>query len=344
MTDKEDTSQSAPARAFIQAISPSPLDANLIWVGTSSGLIQVTHDGATWTDVSPAGLPERSTVNSIDASPHDPNAAFAAILPGATTIRIIFRTRDGGKTWDKIVNGLPEAGIARVVREDPVRKGMLFAGTETGVYVSFDLGITGSRYSSPCPQVPFGISPFTEMIWLPPRLGADSGYWTTSLRSASSSRPPEIARPFFHSRRRRFAFIGTIIPIRLTTRYPASQNPPDGAILYYALGSAPKGEITLDVLDSKGTRIRHFSSLPAKETLPPRKRSGILVLSSRHASCRSRNQSVRLGFALPASHRPALRIFWRASRVHRIHAAGPRCPRADTPLPAAGTRGASRDL
>ena len=90
--------------------------------------------------MSPAGLPERSTVNMIDASSHDPNTAYAAIFARRDTHPYIFRTQDGGKTWEKIVNGLPDAGIARVVREDPVRKGMLFAGTETGVYVSFDFG------------------------------------------------------------------------------------------------------------------------------------------------------------------------------------------------------------
>ena len=100
----------------------------------------MTHDGAAWTDVSPAGLPERSTVNVIDASSHDANTAYAAVFARRDTHPYLFRTHNSGKTWEKIVNGLPDAGIVRVVREDPVRKGMLFAGTETGVYVSFDLG------------------------------------------------------------------------------------------------------------------------------------------------------------------------------------------------------------
>ncbi len=137
----EDDDQAADAnRGFIQAIAPSPLDANLIWVGTSTGLIHITHDGATWTNVSPTGLPEHSTVNEIDPSPHDPNMAFAAVSVRRDLHPYFFRTRDGGKTWDKIVTGLPEAGIANVIREDPVRKGLLFAGTQTGVYFSFDFG------------------------------------------------------------------------------------------------------------------------------------------------------------------------------------------------------------
>ena len=138
--DDDDLDAQAPARGTIQTIAPSPLDANLIWVGSATGLIHISHDGATWTDVTPAGLPERSTINAIEASPHDANTAYAAIFARRDDHPYFLRTRDGGKTWEKIVTGIPDFGIARAIREDPVRKGLLFAGTEFGLYVSFDFG------------------------------------------------------------------------------------------------------------------------------------------------------------------------------------------------------------
>ena len=268
--ENEEGSQAAPVRAFIQAIAPSSLDANLIWVGTSSGLVQVTHDGASWSDVSIAGLPERSTVNAIAASAYDPNTAFAAVFARRDTHPYIFRTRDGGKSWEKIVTGLPEAGIARVVREDSVRKGMVFVGTESGVYVSFD---SGDHWQSL--QLGLPTSSVRDLTIHGDDLVAATfgrGLWIlddiSPLRQLGDE-PPKAMTHFFTPQ--------TAIrvhwdnhpdtPLQLDT--PASQNPPDGAILYYLLSSPPKGEVTLDVLDQKGTRIRHFSSIAAKETLPP---------------------------------------------------------------------------
>ncbi len=138
--DDEALDAQAPARGAIQTIVPSPLDGNLIWVGSATGLIHISHDGTTWTDVTPPGLPERSTINAIEASPHDTNTAYAAIFARRDDHPYFFRTRDAGKTWEKIVTGIPEFGIARAIREDPVRKGLLFAGTEFGLYISFDSG------------------------------------------------------------------------------------------------------------------------------------------------------------------------------------------------------------
>ncbi|HEY2120703.1 MAG TPA: hypothetical protein VGH37_16050 [Candidatus Acidoferrum sp.] len=268
--ENEDDSQAPPIRTFIQSVAPSSLDPNLIWVGTSSGLIQVTHDGATWSDVSPTGLPERSTVNAIDPSSHDPNTAFAAIFARRDTHPYIFRTRDGGKTWDQIVNGLPEAGIARVVREDPVRKGMLFAGTETGIYISFDFG---DHWQSL--QLGLPTSSVRDLNIHGDDLVAATfgrGLWIlddiSPLRQLSDGLQKSRVHFFVPQTATRVHWDNhPDTPLQRET--PASQNPPDGAILYYALSSPPKGEITLDVLDQKGTRVRRFSSIPAKESLPP---------------------------------------------------------------------------
>jgi photosystem II stability/assembly factor-like uncharacterized protein len=268
--EDDDDAQAGPDRAFIQAIAPSPLDANLIWVGTSSGLIQVTRDGSTWTEVSPTGLPEHPYVNSIDASPHDPNAAFVAVFARRDTHPYFFRTRDAGKTWEKIITGLPEAGIARVVREDPVRKGMLFAGTETGVYVSFDFGDHWQSLQLGLPTATVRdltihgddlvAATFGRGLWILDDL--------SPLRQLSEQPQKSPVRFFTPATATRVHWDNhPDTPIQRDDA--TSENPPDGAILYYTLASPPKGEITLEVLDAKGTRIRHFSSTAEKESLPP---------------------------------------------------------------------------
>ncbi len=128
---------------MIYTIAPSYLDEQTIWVGTDDGLIQVTRDGGkTWSDVTPPELTPWTKVSLMDASHFDANTAYAAI----NTIRLddlrphIYRTRDGGKTWTHITTGMPDGGIINVVREDPKRRGLLFAGSEQAVYVSFDDG------------------------------------------------------------------------------------------------------------------------------------------------------------------------------------------------------------
>ncbi len=268
--DNESGPQAALIRAFIQTIAPSPLDSNLIWVGTSSGLVQLTRDGATWSDVSIPALPERSTINSLDASPYDPNTAFAAVFARRDTHPYFFRTRDAGKSWDKIVTGLPDSGIARVVREDPIRKGMLFAGTETGVYVSFDYGDHWQSLQLTLPTTSVRdltihgddlvIATFGRGLWL-----LDDISPLRQLPNDPQKSPTRFFTPQSAIRTHWDNHPDTPLQLDL----PASQNPPDGAILYYSLAAPPKGEITLDVLDQKGTRIRHFSSIPAKESLPP---------------------------------------------------------------------------
>src|SRR5437899_2250098 len=140
---KEDATKQAHRRGVIYTVAPSPLDANRIWCGTDDGLIYLTSDaGKTWTDVTPAGISAWQKISLIEAGHFDSNTAYAAV----NTMRIddlrphIFATHDGGKTWTEITKGIPAGQIVNAVREDPDRKGLLFAGAETGVYVSFDDG------------------------------------------------------------------------------------------------------------------------------------------------------------------------------------------------------------
>jgi photosystem II stability/assembly factor-like uncharacterized protein/flagellar hook assembly protein FlgD len=129
--------------ATISAVAPSPIDRNLIWAGSDDGLIHVTRNGGgTWTDVTPPDLGQFTTVAVIDASPHHPGTAYVAAHRYKLEDRTpyIYKTDDFGRTWTKIVDGIPGDDFARTVREDPAREGLLYTGTEHGVYVSFDDG------------------------------------------------------------------------------------------------------------------------------------------------------------------------------------------------------------
>jgi photosystem II stability/assembly factor-like uncharacterized protein len=124
-------------------IAPSPRDGNVIWTGSDDGLVHLTRDGGkNWVNVTPSGLPPFTRISLIDASPHDPAAAYLAGNRYQKSDRApyVYKTSDYGKSWTKIVNGLPADDFPRAIREDRVRKGLLFVGTEAGIYVSFDDG------------------------------------------------------------------------------------------------------------------------------------------------------------------------------------------------------------
>ena len=256
----------------ILTIAPSPMSASEIWVGTSTGAIHLTRDdGATWQNVTPAGLPAKSGVLLIEASPFDASVAYAAIAAQRDVHPYFFRTRDAGKSWDRIVTGLPDFGIARTIREDPARRGLLYAGTETGVYVSWD---SGDHWQSLQLNLPTAsvrdlavhgrdlvAATFGRALWILDDL--------TSLQQASATVTNAEAHLFQPQ---------TALRVRwdnhpdtpLSADLPAGKNPPDGAILDYYLKSAPKSEITLDILDQKKNRIRRYSSVPpAPDVRPP---------------------------------------------------------------------------
>jgi photosystem II stability/assembly factor-like uncharacterized protein len=143
--------------AVVFALAPSPLDGNVIWAGSDDGIVHVTRDGGkNWTKITPPDLPDFARVSLIEASPHDAGTAYVAAnrYQRADRAPYVYRTHDYGRTWTKIVNGIRPDDFARVIEEDPKRKGLLFLGTETGVYASFDDGGTWQDFSLDLPVTP----------------------------------------------------------------------------------------------------------------------------------------------------------------------------------------------
>jgi photosystem II stability/assembly factor-like uncharacterized protein len=258
-------------RGVIYSIGPSFKDVNLIWIGTDDGLIQLTRDGGTtWNNVTPTELTPWSKVAQLEASHYDTASAYAA----ANRFRLddlrpyVYRTHDGGKTWQKIVTGLPDNEPVNTVHEDPERKGLLFAGTERSVYVSFDDGDhwQSLRLNLPTSSVRDLVIHGDDIV-----VGTHGrSFWVlddiTPLRQITS----DVARselflftPQTAVRVRRSTNTDTPIP----PDEPAGQNPPDGAIVDYYLKSASSNPVTLEILDSAGKVVRRYSSGDIPEPL-----------------------------------------------------------------------------
>jgi hypothetical protein len=248
----------------IYSIAPSPKEVNLIWVGTDDGLIQVTRTGGReWRDVTPPELTPWSKLAQMDASHFDTSTLYAAV----NRFRLddlrpyIYRTHDGGKTWQKIVDGLPDNEPVNSIREDPERKGLLFAGTERSVYVSFDDGDHWQtlRLNLPATSVRDLVVHQDDLV-----IGTHGrSFWIldniTPLRQMSielTTAPAHLFAPQLTYRLRRSTNTDTPLPPEV----PAGQNPPDGAMIDYLLGSGTKGPVLLEIIDASGKTVRHFSS------------------------------------------------------------------------------------
>jgi photosystem II stability/assembly factor-like uncharacterized protein len=253
----------------ISTLAPSPLQASVIWAGTSNGLIQRTQDGGiTWQNVSPPGLTGFSPIIIIEPSHFDVNSAYAVVGVARDTSPYIYRTRDAGKTWQKITDGLAADWVARVVREDPVRKGLLYAGTENAVYVSFDDGDHWQSLQLNLPATDMRdlalhgddlvVATYGRALWV---LDDISPLRQTSTEIANSA--AFLFRPAMAVRVRWDNDQETPLP----PEFPASQNPPDGAILYYYLKSAPTTPLTIEIHDAHGKLVRRYTSAtPAPDT------------------------------------------------------------------------------
>jgi photosystem II stability/assembly factor-like uncharacterized protein len=256
----------------ITALAASPIQQGVLWAGTSNGLIQRTaNNGVTWQDVTPSSFPARMSVEILEASHFDVNTAYAVLGARDDSTPYVFSTRDDGKTWQKITEGLQGGWAARVVREDPVRQGLLYAGTEDGVYVSFD---DGDDWQSL--QLNFPVTDVRDLAVHENDLVAATygrALWVlddvSPLRQASA----EIADSRAYLLRP-----ATTVRVRwdndqetpLPPEVPAAKNPPDGAILYYYLKTVGAGALTLEIHDSKGNLVRRFTSAPPTADTTPK--------------------------------------------------------------------------
>src|SRR5580658_10394026 len=256
-------------RGVIYSLAPSPLDANLIWAGTDDGLIWLTRDGGqNWREVSPTGLTAWSKIAQLDASHFDPNGVYAAV----NRFRLddlrpyIYRTHDGGQTWEKITTGLPDDAAVNVVREDPVRQGLLFAGTERAIYVSFNDGDSWQSLQLNLPATSMRdlvihnddivVGTHGRSFWI-----LDDITPLRQLNEQIAAARVFLFKPGIAYRVRRNVNTDTPLP----PEEPAGKNPPDGAIIDYTLQSAAPAAVKLQILDASGKIVRAFSSTDKPE-------------------------------------------------------------------------------
>ena len=268
----EEARKQATRRGVIYSIAPSHKDVNVIWAGTDDGLIHVTRDGGKiWKNVTPPSLTPWSKVSMLDASHFDDISVYAAI----NRFRLddlkphIYRTHDGGKTWKEIVSGLPDAPV-NTVREDPVRKGLLYAGTELAVYVSFNDGDDWQPLQRNMPPISIRDLVIHDNDLVVGTHGR--GFWILDDISPLRQINSEVAATDAHLFRPAAAYRvhwNNNPDTPLPPEEPAGQNPPDGAILYYSLKSTASTAVTLEIFDSAKNLVRRYSSDDKPDPMDP---------------------------------------------------------------------------
>jgi photosystem II stability/assembly factor-like uncharacterized protein len=276
----------------IFAFKESPHEQGVFWVGTDDGLVKISRDGGeSWTDITPAGLPEWALISIIDLSAHDAGTAYIA----ATRYKLgdlapyLFKTSDYGASWTKITGGIPEDEFTRVIREDPKQQGLLFAGTETCIYVSFDDGTNWH-----CLKGNFPVTPVHDLIVKDDHLVVAThgrSFWVlddlSPLRETSSGcieSNQHLFEPLDTERVRVYQGFGNaptsdFVNYRMTNPLvmayewgedkqgnpiekplTAGQNPPSGVMIHYLLPDDFEAEISLEIRDSQGNVVRSFFS------------------------------------------------------------------------------------
>ena len=288
-------------RGVIYAVAPSYIDAKTIWAGTDDGLIHVTRDeGKTWTNVTPAALTPWAKVSIIEASHFDANEAYAAV----NTIRLddltphIYRTKDGGKNWIEITHGLPTGETVNAVREDTLRRGLLFAGTERAVYVSLDDGENWQpfRLNMPATSIRDLVIKDDDVIaathgrgfWILDDIGPIRQTTADILRgSAFLFRPVPAWRVHWNNNP------DTPLP----PDEPSTPNPPEGVAIDYYIGtSTSSGPVTVEILDGAGATVRRFSEAQTlKRRRSPRATSRTCGCGPRCMCCRHRGCIASIG-------------------------------------------------
>jgi photosystem II stability/assembly factor-like uncharacterized protein len=268
----------AAQRGVIYTVAPSYQDANRLWAGTDDGLIHVTtNNGASWKDVTPRDLRPWAKVSLIDAGRFDPLTAYAAI----NTLRLddlrphILRTHDGGTTWTEIVKGIPDGETVNAVREDPKRKGLLFAATERSVYVSFDDGANwrSLRVNLPITSVRDIIVKDDDLVigthgrgfWILDDISALRGIQLDASGGMTAVKESSDVVVFPANAWRVRWNTSTDMP--WPVEEPTGQNPPDGAIISYLL-KQPAEALTLEIVRPDGRTVRRYSSSDAVPAIP----------------------------------------------------------------------------
>jgi photosystem II stability/assembly factor-like uncharacterized protein len=278
----------------IFAFAESRHQPGVFWVGSDDGLIHLSRNGGeTWDNVTPKELPEWALISMIEVSPHDPATAYVA----ATRYKLddvqpyLYKTNDFGQTWQRITAGIPEHDFTRVIREDPARRGLLYVGTETGIYLSFDDGASWQPLRLNLPAVPVYDLVIKEhelvaathgrSFWILDDLTPLHHLTEQVLRAPAHLFPPgptfRLAPPMGYARQPApgksymvaqgapATYSETQSPTGQTVRtfLDAGKNPPDGVIVTYYLGQKPEAEVALSVLDAHGQLIKRFSSVAA---------------------------------------------------------------------------------
>ncbi len=279
--------------ATIFAFTESPHEQGLFWVGSDDGLVHISRDGgATWDDVTPPDLPEWTRIDVIEVSPHDAATAYLA----ATRYKLddnrpfLYRTNDYGASWTPIIEGLPDDDFTRVIREDVVRPGLLYAGTELGIYVSLDDGASWTSLQANMP-----VAPVTDLAVKEEELVAATNgrsFWITgdlallrqladdpdaagarlfgpspTVRTNTPTGEPKAGKHFFQG----ITYYETKLPSgeRERRMLDAGANPPDGVVVHYAIDGDTEDEVTLTFADSDGETIRSFSSRAKDDSKEP---------------------------------------------------------------------------
>jgi len=256
-------------RGVIYALSPSFKSPDTLWAGTDDGLIWLTRDGGKkWNDVTPPELTPWSKVTQITTAHFDDDSAYASVSRFRIndTRPYIYRTHDSGKTWMLITAGLPDVGPVDTVREDPIRKGLLFAGTENGVWVSFNDGDHWQSLQLNLPHTSMRdlwinesdliVATHGRSFWI-----LDDISLLRELAGPSAQSEDYLFKPAPAYRVQRDSNTDTPLP----PDEPAAQNPPDGAIIDYYLARASSAPVTLEILDAEGKLVRRFSSADKPE-------------------------------------------------------------------------------
>jgi len=250
----------APYYCTLFALAESHHDPNVLWTGSDDGLVHVTTDGGeTWQNVTPPQMREWSLISSIETSVFKPGKAYLAVDPHELDDYRpdIYKTEDYGKSWTRIIDGLPEDTYVRVVREDPKREGLLYAGTETGVHVSFDDGASWQSLQLNLPVVPIHDLAVRDDDLVAATHGRS--FWILDDLAPLHQLTGEVIKADFHLFKPRDAYrIGSGVPPRPSRNL--GENPPNGSIIYYYFKNQPDEEVALDFLDANGNLIKTFTS------------------------------------------------------------------------------------